>query len=250
MAGVLLGYLALSVYVTYMRDRKEIRASVWGEQSYSNRIDRVAQTASEFEWFNPFNEQHLQRIDGRLNQSYLVGAAVAHLEENGDFAHGETFRDAALSMIPRLFWPDKPIKAGSGTLVARFTGIKFDNSTTSVGIGQVMEFYANFGTTGVIVGFMIFGLIITTLDVMATERLQNGDLHGFVLFYLPGLAFLQVGGQLTEITASGLASFIVALIVNRFLDRLQKKQDAHGGLTPPATIIRVNRRPLAPMNSR
>jgi hypothetical protein len=225
-AGVLLGYLALSVYVTYMRDRKEIRASVWGGQSFSDRFDRVMETASKFEWFDPFDERHLERVDGRLNQSYLVGAAVAHLEQTGEFAHGETFRDAMLSMVPRLFWPDKPITAGSGDLVARFTGFTFDQGT-SVGIGQVNEFYVNFGTTGVIVGFMIFGLIITTLDILATERLASGDLHGFVLFYLPGLAFLQVGGQLTEITASAAASLIVALLVNKFLDRMRHKHNEH-----------------------
>jgi hypothetical protein len=224
--SVLLGYLALSIFVTYMRDRQEIRASVWGGQSLSDRVDRVMETATNFEWFDPFNNEQLERIDGRLNQSYLVGAAVARLEERGDFAHGETIRDAALALVPRLFWPDKPIEAGSGTLVARFTGFTFDNSTTSVGIGQLMEFYVNFGTTGVIVGFMIFGLIITTLDVLATERLASGDLRGFVLFYLPGLSFLQVGGQLTEITTSAAASLVVALIVNRVLDRLQRKQDA------------------------
>ena len=39
---VALGYLALSVYVTYMRDRTEIRASVWGGQSLSNRLDLVS----------------------------------------------------------------------------------------------------------------------------------------------------------------------------------------------------------------
>jgi len=231
--GALLAYLALSVYVTYMRDRGQIRDSVWGGQSLSDRINRVAETAGNFEWFDPFDTQHLQRIDSRLNQSYLVGAAVAHLNETGDFARGETLKDAALALIPRVFWPEKTIQAGSGNLVSRFTGFQYD-SATSVGIGQVMEFYVNFGTVGVIVGFMIFGLIITTLDVLATERLAAGDLHGFVLFYLPGLSFLQVGGQLTEITASAAASLFVALLVNRFLDRLQRKQDTHDYLPAPA----------------
>jgi hypothetical protein len=229
--GVLLGYLAISVFVTYMRDRIQIRQSVWGGQSLSDRVERVTETAAQFEWFDPFNNEHLQRIDGRLNQSYLVGAAVAHLDQYGDFAHGETLRDAALALIPRIFWPDKPIEAGSGTLVAHYTGLMFDNSTTSVGIGQVMEFYVNFGTAGVIVGFMIFGLILTTLDVLATERLASGDLHGFVLFYLPGLSFLPVVGQLTEITASAAASLVVALLVNRVLDKLQRKRDERGEST-------------------
>jgi hypothetical protein len=222
-AGVLLTYVALSVYVTYMRDRGEIRHSVWGGQAFSDRIDRVMLTASTFEWFDLHNVEHLKRIDDRVNQSYLTGAAVEHLKASRDFARGETIRDAFLAMIPRILWPEKTIKAGSGDLVSRFTGITFDKST-SVGIGQVMEFYVNFGTPGVVFGFMVFGAIITTLDILAAERLATGDLHGFVLFYLPGLSFLQVGGQLTEITASAAASLIVALMVNRILDRLQKKQ--------------------------
>jgi hypothetical protein len=232
--GALLGYMALSVYVTYMRDRGEIRQSVWGGQSLSDRTDRIALTASNFEWFDPWNQQHLQRIDGRLNQSYIVGAAVARLSETGDFARGETLWDAALALIPRAFWPDKTITAGSGRLVTRFTGIQYDNST-SVGIGQVMEFYVNFGATGVFLGFVVMGMIVTALDILATERLANGDLHGFVLFYLPGLAFLQVGGQLVEVTASAGASIIVALLANKYLSRLQRKHDEHDDL--PATAM-------------
>jgi hypothetical protein len=226
LVGALLGYLALSVFVTYMRDRSEIRHSVWGGASYSNRFDILGKTASGFEWFDPFSQTQLERIDDRLNQSFLVGAAVEHLSQTGDFARGATLLDSLYALIPRAFWRDKYITAGSGSLVARFTGFQYDNNATSVGIGQVMEFYANFGTTGLVIGFMIFGVIITTLDILATERLASGDLHGFVLWYLPGLAFLQVGGQLVEITASAAAALVVAIIVNRVLDRLQRKGTA------------------------
>jgi len=237
-AGSLLGYMAISVYVTYMRDRKEIRVTVWGGQSLSNRFDRLMQTTSTFEWFDPSNQQHLERIDDRLNQSYLVGSAAARLDQTADFAYGETLWDAALALIPRALWPDKPITAGSGNLVSRYNGFHWE-AGTSVGIGQVMEFYINFGTTGVVIGFMIFGVIVTALDILATERLANGDLHGFVLYFLPGLSFLQVGGQLVEITASAAAALLVAVVVNRFLDRLQRKQSAPDESV--ATLTRATR---------
>jgi hypothetical protein len=224
--SALLGYLALSVYVSYMRDRNEIRVTVWGGQSLSNRLNRLEQTANTFEWFDPFNQQHLDRVDARLNQSSLAGSAVAFLDRTGDFAKGETFWDALIALVPRFLWPDKTVSAGSGNLVTRFTGIHFA-AGTSVGIGQVIEFYVNFGTTGVIIGFMIVGVIITSLDILATERLANGDLKGFVLFYLPGLSFLQVGGQLVEITAGAAGAIIAAVIVNRYLDRLQRKHEEH-----------------------
>ncbi len=238
LAGALVVYIGLSVFVSYMRDRDEIRASVWGRQSFSDRIDRVLDTASSIEPFDPGNPVHLQRVDGRLNQNVLVGAAVFQLSQNQNFAHGDTLWDALLALIPRAIWPEKPIRAGSGNLVTRFTGIDFSEGT-SVGVGQVLEFYANFGTTGVFIGFLIMGVIVTVLDWQAAERLAINDLHGFVLWFLPGLAFLQVGGQLVEVTASAAASLIVAIMVNKYLYRMQTRAAAPAPPAPAYQSIRV-----------
>src|SRR5262249_42762405 len=99
----------------------------------------------------------------------------------------------------------------------------------------VMEFYVNFGTLGIVVGFLFFGLVVTICDICAAERLNSGDLHGFVMWYMPGLAMLQVGGSLAEVTSSAGASVIVAFLVNKYLDRLQHKQ------TEEARLSRVAR---------
>jgi hypothetical protein len=225
LAGTLVVYLGLSVFVSYMRDRDAIRATVWGEQSFSDRIDRISATVATFEWFDPADWEHLQRIDGRLNQNFLVGAAVLHLSETQAYARGDTLWDALLALIPRAIWPDKPITAGSGNLVSRYTGIDFA-SGTSVGVGQVMEFYLNFGTPGVVIGFIIMGVIITALDWQAAERLARSDLRGFVLWFLPGIALLQVNGQLVELTASAGASLVVALLVNWCVGSWQARRAA------------------------
>jgi hypothetical protein len=112
--GALLGYLAISVYVSYMRDRNEIRATVWGGQSLENRLDRLGQTANTFEWFDPWNQKHLERIDSRLNQSYLAGAAVAFLDRTRDFARGETLWDALVALVPRFLCPVRPLRLEAG----------------------------------------------------------------------------------------------------------------------------------------
>jgi hypothetical protein len=150
-AGVLL-YLGLSVYVTYMRDREDIRDVVWSGSSLDERIDSVRQTLRAAEWFDPWRDDHLRRIDVRLNQAYLMGAAVSHVQSGAvPFAGGDTVVDALLGFVPRAIRPDKPMAAGSGDLVATYTGMSFMGET-SVGIGQVMEWYVNFGTTGVLIG--------------------------------------------------------------------------------------------------
>jgi len=242
LAGALVVYLGLSVYVSYMRDRDEIRATVWGEQSFEDRFDRISKTATTLEWFDPGDFKHLQRIDGRLNQNFLVGAAVYQLGQTQNFARGETLWDALLALIPRAIWPEKPITAGSGNLVSRYTGIDFAEGT-SVGVGQVMEFYLNFGTPGVVIGFIVMGVFVTAFDWQAAERLARNDLYGFVLWFLPGIAFLQVGGQLVEITASAAASLVVALFVNRVLEswhagQVEQQVEQHVGqaVSPAKTV--------------
>src|SRR5205823_2807942 len=157
----------------YMRDRGEIREVVWGGQSLRNRAERVTTTIKAFEWFDPSNNDHLTRVDDRLNQSYMVGAAVSRLSDIGGYAHGATLWEALLALILRAIWPEKPITAGSGKLVTEYTGIPFA-AGTSVGIGQVMEFYVNFGTLGVLIGFTIMGIAITVLDLLAAECLAAG----------------------------------------------------------------------------
>lgn len=217
--GLVVAYVGLSVFVGYTRDREAIRAVVFGGEGFGSRLARVYFTLSDFEWFDPSNDAHLRRIDGRLNQNFLIGTATDYLGGRFEsYAQGDTLVEAAISLVPRALWPDKPVTAGSGGLVSRYTGIPFAEGT-SVGIGQVMEFFVNFGTAGVILGFLVIGVIITTVDVAAGRRLAFGDLQGFTLRYLPGLSLLQAGGSLVEVVSSAGAGMVIALIVMTFPQR-------------------------------
>ena len=86
-------------------------------------------------------------------------------------------------------------------MVSEYTGITFAEGT-SVGMGQVMEFYVNFGTAGVVVGFILLGMLIRFLDMRIAERLQTANWPQFALWFGVGPATLQPIGQLLEITSS------------------------------------------------
>jgi hypothetical protein len=245
LVSAVVAYLALSFFVTYMRDRNEIRTAVWGGQSLSNRISSAG-TLTDFEWFDTSNPLHLRRVDGRMNQSQFLGLAVERLSRTPDFAHGETMWTAVVALIPRAIWPEKPSVAGSGDLVSKYTGITFAQGT-SVGIGHALEFYINFGTAGVILGFGGLGILVTFLDLTSRERLASGDQQGFALRFVLGLALMQVGGTLSEATASGIGGFCVVAFLNHYLlsDYRKKRADrsspnpkmAEGFLGSPRTGI-------------
>ena len=116
------------------------------------------------------------RSTQRLNQNFLVGMGVMrHRQGSVELWYGATIPIWAL--VPRAIWPDKPAVGGSGDLVAEFTGISFAEGT-SVGVGQVLEFYMNFGMTGVVAGFAILGFILMRLDQGITRALATGNIHG------------------------------------------------------------------------
>lgn len=223
--GLAAGYLGLSIFVTYMRDRGAIRDTVWGEQAYGSRLDQLQATFSQVELFSISEDEHLERIDLRLNQNSLVGASVRYLEAGRvEFAKGGTLWQALIAFVPRAIWPDKPVMAGSGDLVSKYTGYYFAEGT-SVGVGQVMEFYINFGSAGVIIGFLIIGFIIALIDKRAGECFANNDWLNFACWYLPAIAIMQVGGSLVDVTASAGAALAVAMLVKYFILRSGQTRD-------------------------
>lgn len=211
--GLILAYLGLSVYLSYMRDRGAIRGAVWSGGSFSERINAAKNMVLQPEWFNPFNLEHLERIDSRLNQNILIGAAVEYLgSEKAAFAEGKTIMDSIFALVPRIIWRDKPYVAGGSDIVTEYTGVPFQEDT-SVGLGQVFELYINFGRAGVIIGFLILGIFIAFIGGRAGYYLNKGDIYKFVIWFLPGLAIITGGGSFAEITASAGANMVIAYLV-------------------------------------
>jgi hypothetical protein len=216
-AALLALALGLSVYVTYFRDRNDIRAQSWGGGGLDTKVEQFIKTFQQFEIIDFFNQNHLESIDIRLNQNHLVGKSVDYLgnRKAHDYGNGESLWTALIAPIPRILWPGKPEFGGSGGIVTGYTGQNFAVGT-SVGVGQVLEFYLNFGTSGVIVGFLIFGTILRIIDIVAGHKLLCGNLLGFITWFLPGLGMLQPINALSEIVGSISGSVVLMVLINKF----------------------------------
>jgi hypothetical protein len=213
--GAVSVYVGLSVYLGYAENRGEIRDAVWGGQSMQARLEAAEKMMADVAPFDPANPSHRRMIDLRLNQNWLVGVSMNFVPEYRPYADGETIYMALLAVVPRAIWSDKPITAGSGNLVSEFTGITFAEGT-SVGIGQVMEFYVNFGWTGVAVGFFIFGFGLRYIDLRVGRSIRDQDWSNAGLWFAVGLSAMQPTGQLVEITASTAAAAIFGVVARRF----------------------------------
>ncbi len=224
--GIFMAYFLLSFYATYIQERKDIRDFVWGGQGSSEEI--ASNLIQNFEWFNIKNPLHFTAIDIRLNQSALIGQAANYLESGlASYAKGERFYNAAIALIPRILWPEKPITGGGQDTVSNYTGISFAEGT-SVGTGGVFELYISFGQIGVIVFFFILGIIIAKADYRARLHLNHGQWFQVSIWVVPILAIIPIFNlnTLQEITGA-FAGGIAALVVVSQLFKNTKSRKSH-----------------------
>jgi len=207
-------FLSLSIFVDYFQHRTDIRNQVWGGAPLEARIDSVMNTVRDFEWFDPSDRHHLVALDQRLNQNYFIGLAARRIQlGQASYLYGESVWEGLLALIPRVFWPGKPVYAGSPQIVSRMTGLRLARGT-SFGVGNVMEFHINFGVPGVVVGFLILGWLIGKLDYKAAFAEDQGDTGAIIFSFLPAVALIDPGGSLVELFSGTAAAFVGAFFWN------------------------------------
>ena len=203
-------FLGISIFVNYFENRSALRDVLWSTPTFDERIEALGDTFGDFRLFDPDRPGHLKALTLRLNQNEFVGIAAKRLE-NGevDFLHGRSLFEGLVAVVPRAIWPDKPVYGGSPAVVSEMTGLRFNNNT-SWGVGNVMEFYINFGLPSLVFGFVLLGLFIGWLDRRAYLFLVNGRPGDSLLYFLPGVALIQPNGSLVELTGGAAAALAAA----------------------------------------
>lgn len=246
--GPFFGFLALSLAVTYLGGRDAIREAAWNQHAgYGEQIGRVVDTATSFRFYDWNDRKQVRYVDLRLNQNYFVGLGIERLERRQiDLLYGGSV--ALWAFIPRAVWPEKPDVGGGGDLgssdlqlITRLTGFRVAKGIT-YGVGQPLEFYANFGWFGLIGGFVLLGFVLARLDQRLTRAFRTGDLRGILLAGLPGLALLQPEHNGLEI----LVAFVAAFVAAHLLAAAAKSFGIVDGLRSPAVAGGLSAKRLHP----
>jgi hypothetical protein len=142
--------------------------------------------------------------------------------------HGAVALGTIISLVPRALWPQKPTLAPTPIQIERDLGLpELDNSP-----GPINEFYAEFGLTGVILGYAAFGWLLGFLTEYALN--SHGPLGWFILFWLWG-AVAVVEMDFVSGVLTGLRQAIVVYLLYRlclwFVTFKRKQQTVLGSPT-------------------
>jgi hypothetical protein len=222
----MVGYLGLSVFSNYFQARDNIRDAVWAGATMERRVDAISGIFRQWQFFHTEDKLVLAGLDVRLNQNFFVGLAAENLD-NGttDYLYGSSVTEAFLALIPRALWPNKTVFGGSPEIVSKMTGMVLDTNT-SWGVGNVMEFYINFGVAGVVGGFLLLGWALGRFDHRAALAEARGDYGTAMAFFLPGVALIQPIGSMVELVGSASSAWIGAYFWKWAWARWQERRGA------------------------
>jgi hypothetical protein len=124
------------------------------------------------EWFTaglPGSEKQDARVTAKLLERtslfHIICLVVDRTPEHQDYLHGDTYLNIPGQLIPRYFWPGKPVGHVSTNRLSTYYGLQSEDATvrTTIAFGMLAEAYANFGFLGVGVFAFLFAGVLRLL---------------------------------------------------------------------------------------
>ena len=103
-------------------------------------------------------------VAGRSANLDLLADVVRQTGSTVPFWGGETYLSLVGFAVPRFIWPNKPTKTLGQDFGHRYGYLDSWDTWTSINLPFLVEFYANFGEIGVLIGMVIVGVLYRLLD--------------------------------------------------------------------------------------
>lgn len=132
-----------------------------------------------------------------------------------------------LFWMPRAIWPDKPMD--TGILLAQYRGYTFSNLSAPMWA----ELLVNGGLIAVVVGFVLLGMALRSMDTRLLPSFESGGVWGIVGAVFPVYMTILLRGSLLQATGS----LTVAVVCVMFLRSSPKHDEVD--LQSRSTAVKV-----------
>lgn len=216
--GVPLLYGLIYILPTYVN---LIRTQTWSgeqtaEESRSAAVDLLLDGENEEEVENT----NWQFLTERISEIGMFTKFVDSTPRDIDFYGLDIIIDGLYSLIPRILWPEKPITEELSMQRVYAAGVISENSSASAKTRPVEDAYLSFGTFGVAVFFLLFGLFAQYL-CNKTENLFGGYQMGAVIMMGTVSDTLWRGNNFEFMFNSIFYGFILILFIHFILKMLK-----------------------------
>jgi hypothetical protein len=161
----LLAFVGIISMAFLQNIKSDYRGATWtgSSEASSETFLKIAQDNKVIKSSTPLEFAFYLSLLTRINQGAIVSETVYKVPREVEFQNGLTiFNSLRDAFVPRFLNPDKE-EAGGREKINKYT-IRKLNKTTSMNIGLLGEGYINFGKTGCIFFFLLFGVFVAFFE--------------------------------------------------------------------------------------
>jgi len=153
-----------AIFLIFNPIKQEYRAIVWYGQErsadYGTKAELFVQLAfNRYLGTSQNSTTSIRQTNiNRLGHIATFSHVVQMTPDLVPFWGGETYGFFLARIVPRILWPDKPTFSFGNKFGQRYRLLARDDFTTSYNLPWLPEFYANFGTWGIVFGMALVGI--------------------------------------------------------------------------------------------
>ncbi len=163
-----------------------------------------------------------RKLIERTSLLHMLTLVVDATPSRQPFLDGETYAHILPQLVPRIFWPDKPVGHVSTHRLATYYGLQDEESTlrTTIGFGVVAEAFANFG----FLGLAFLGALIGSCTKLAGVWTRYSPLisyPGLLMVLLLAWSFqieLPMSAWIASLSQAAVAVLGVPFVLKRFIE--------------------------------
>ena len=127
----------------------------------------------------------VHKVASRSANTDLLADVVRRTPHEVPYWNGETYLSLVGFAVPRFLWPEKPVKNLGQDFGHRYSYLAESDRSTQINLPILVEFYANFGARGVLLGSLLAGFIYQVAERYVNRARQS------LIVSIAGLSLLQ-----------------------------------------------------------
>ncbi len=154
----------------------------------------------------------------RLSEINMFTTFVQSTPEYIDFYGFQLIEQSVTSVIPRVFWPSKPITESMVMERVYNAGVAYRGSNVSAKPAYIVDGYLSGGTIGIILALFIYGAAAQLISQKA-EQLFGGYILGTALIFTGLFQIFWRGLSFEFLLNSVFWSYVTMIVLHRVLKR-------------------------------
>ncbi len=210
---------ALFLMLVWQASVKKEARRIYDEGLVNGRLDRaelfVKQVAAAGPEVIDDPRPSIEILISRLSYIGFFSRVLEYVPAVEPHANGELLQMAMTNaFMPRLVFPSKPVLPSDSYYTRRFTGIMVAEEGTSISIGYMAEFYADWGLIGMFLSILAYGCLIGACMEVVRRFVQPSLLVSPFLVILM-MTVYQFEHQFIKTFAALISTTVAALLIQR-----------------------------------